>query len=97
MVMGQPLLVGFLESLGVDLTIGIWVVLVLSAFYIWRTLKIGSKVSSWLVILASTLVVIGIGLALGVIQGIDIERFFGLVQAVINFGWEFARRVMEAL
>lgn len=95
----EPLQFGFglLESLGVNARIGIWIVFLMTAFYIWRTLKIGSRVSYWLVVFAFTLVVIGAGLALGVITGVDVGRFFGLVQVIISFFWEITERIMQAL
>lgn len=87
----------FLEGLGVSMRLGIWVVFLLTAFYIWKSLKIGSRLGEWLVIFAFSMVVLGAGLALGIIEGIDVERFFGLVQLVFDFVWSIVTRIMDAV
>lgn len=75
----------FLGGMGITGQVGIWIFLLLSAFYIYRVLNLSSKMSEWMIRVAVSFVIIATGLVSGVITGVNVSRFFSLVGAAIGF------------
>lgn len=80
-----------LEQFG--LRLGLWVAMIVMAWYIYKSLSIGAILSEWMVRFAFVLVVIAAGLASGVITGFDVGQLWGMVLAAVDVGASIVRAI----